>query len=135
MKIAIITRLISKSFNITGSESLEISQVMDTTSPYYQRVPIPPILDFQIDWLWMRKMNELRRTLVSQLKELIMKRERSNWYTIFLTIIVLLSNLEFIYQHQHRQMERYGGPVRKLCDFDLINLLLTASIRTSNPQR
>ncbi|KAK3178399.1 hypothetical protein OEA41_000534 [Lepraria neglecta] len=110
MKIAIITRLISKSFNITGSESLGISQVMDTTSPYYQRVPIPPILDFQIDWLCMRKMNELRRTLVSQLKDLIMKRERSNWYTIFLTIIVLLSNLEFIYQHQHRQMERYGRP-------------------------
>ena len=117
LKIAIITRLMSRSFNITGSESLGIPRDMDPTSPYYQRIPIPPILDFQIDCAWMHKMEELRRFVVSHLKKMIMKHERENWYTIFLAIMVLLSNLEFLYQHQHRQMLRHCGPVSKTSHF------------------
>jgi hypothetical protein len=111
LRIAIITRLMSKSFNITGSESLGIPRDTDPTSPYYQRIPIPPVLDFQIDRACMHNMHELRRNVVSHLKKMTMKYERENWYTIFLTIMMLLSNLEFLYQHQHQQMLRHCGPV------------------------
>lgn len=104
-----------KSFNITGPETLGISKVEDPGSPYHGRVPLPPLLDAQLDYLWMGKMDGTRKTLLSQLKRLIMdkNRRKENWLMIFLTTLVLLWNLEQIYQNQYRQRKRYGKTVRR----------------------
>lgn len=103
-----------KSFNITGPETLGIPQVEDPDSPYYGRIPIPPFLDGQLDHLWMGKTNGKRKALLSQLNKLIKNKtkRKENWFMIFLSILILLSNLELIYQNQHQQRERYRKTVR-----------------------
>lgn len=103
----------SKSFNITGLQDLGIAKVEDVQSPYYGRKPIPPILDAQMDQIWMRKMNKIKQIALRELKALIMakSKRRKHWYMIFLTILVLLSNLELIYQNQYRQGKRYQTSV------------------------
>lgn len=112
LTIAIMTRLSSKSFNITGSETLGLAPIEDTESPYHARIPIPPLLDAQIDYLWMRRMERIQRIVLSELKSTILSSEkRQKWLSIFLTVIMLLSNLEYIYQKQHEQMRRYTGSV------------------------
>lgn len=105
-----------RSFNITGPQTLGIDRVDDPESPYCGRIPIPPLLDAQLDHLWMGKMFGTRKSMLSQLKMMIMDKtkRRQNWYMIFLTILVLLSNLETIYQNQYQQRERYGKTVRSL---------------------
>lgn len=117
LDIAIMTRLAMRSFNITGPETLGIDWVEDPQSPYYRRIPIPPLLDAQLDHLWMGKMSGRRKLVLSQLKKLIMDKtkRRENWYMIFLTILVLLSNLELIYRNQYQQRQRYGTMVRPNC--------------------
>ena len=112
LELAIISRLASKSFNITGVETLGISQVHDPTSPYNGRIPIPPFLDFQIDSLWFEKMGKIKKRVLSELKKRFMNRKPDDWYMIYLTVVVLLSNLEFIYEHQQRQQERYCETVK-----------------------
>ena len=107
LDLAIISRLISKSFDITGTETLGIPPVEDLDSPYYGRRPIPPVLDFQLSWLWMEKMKSIKRRVLSQLKRTFMKRNPEDWYMVYLTVVVLLSNLEYIYQNQQRQQARY----------------------------
>jgi len=113
LSVAIMTRLSMRSFNITGSETLGINRVDDPESPYCGRIPIPPLLDAQLDHLWMGKMNGTRKSMFSQLKSMIMDKakRRQNWYMIFLTILILLSNLEMIYQNQYQQRIRYGKTV------------------------
>ena len=110
LALCVITRLASKSFNITGGETLGISKVEDRQSPYYNRKPIPPFLDAQIDHIWMTKMSKVKKTVLSELKKRMFatrEKKRENWYPIFLTIFVLTWNLEFLFQNQNRQLERY----------------------------
>ena len=110
LALCVITRLASKSFNITGDETLGISKVEDPQSPYYNRKPIPPFLDAQIDHIWMAKMSKVKKTVLSELKKRVFatrEKKRENWYPIFLTIFVLTWNLEFLFQNQNRQLERY----------------------------
>ena len=84
----------------------------DPQSPYHGRIPIPPILDAQLDRLWMDKLQKIRKAVLSNLNTMIFgKKKRENWYTVFLTISVLMCNLEFIYQKQYLQTQRYESTV------------------------
>ncbi|OCL09703.1 hypothetical protein AOQ84DRAFT_220524 [Glonium stellatum] len=89
LSLCVITRLASKSFNIAGDESLGISEVEDPQSPYYNRKPIPPLLDAQIDHILMTKMSKVKKKVLSELKRRVFatrEKKRENWYPVFLTI-------------------------------------------------
>lgn len=105
--MSILSRLASKSFNIFGQETLGIQQEQDPDCPYYNRIPIPPLLDTQIDFLLMDKMEIWRGQVLSELRRMIAGQGRNHWFKIYLTISVLLFNLESVYQNQRRQIKRY----------------------------
>ena len=112
-----MTRLISKSFNmVSGHEALGLGPVADPSSPLHGRIPIPPMLDAQMDSILMEFMKSRQKRGLSKLKTLMMSHSKENWFMIFLTIIVLLSNLEFLYEHQNEQKKRYGTTVSSLVD-------------------
>ena len=112
-----MTRLISKSFNIlSGHEALGLGPIADPISPLHGRIPIPPMLDAQMDSILMGFMKSRQRHGLSKLKALMMSHSKENWFMIFLTIIVLLSNLEFLFEHQMEQKRRYGTTVSSLLD-------------------
>ena len=118
LKISVMSRLASKSFNLFGVNTLGIPHEQDPDCPYYKRIPIPPLLDAQIDSLWMRKMAELRKKVLTSLRAMIVKRGRQQWLKIFLTIQVLLFNLEFIYQNQNDQTKQYRERVCRSIRFN-----------------
>lgn len=106
LHIAIITQLTSQSFTMTGPGTLGIEQVHDSNSPYHEQYPIPPSIDYQIQEFGILKMRRIGKSVLKELNERLMGHRRvSDWYMICLTIIVLLSNLEFIYRHEQRQRE------------------------------
>lgn len=107
LTLCIMTRLLSKSFNLTGKETLSIPEVDDPVSPYFGRRPIPPLLDAQIDQLWMQIMKKIKKNLLSELKRKIMGRRKEDWYQNFLTLLILIANLEFVYAVQNDQLNRY----------------------------
>ena len=112
LEIAVITKLTLKSFNIKGCETLNIDAVDDPESPYHGRIPIPTVLDAQIDRILMDRMNILQKKCFSEIKKIkTMKGKRENWYMIFLTILILSYNLGAVYQNQQRQKQRYGKNV------------------------
>ncbi len=107
-----MTRLVSKSFNIvSGYEALGLVPIKDPSSPLHGRIPIPPMLDAQIDSILMEFMKRRQKHGLSKLKAMMMSHSKENWFMIFLTIIVHLSNLEFLYQNQNEQKKRYGTTV------------------------
>ena len=117
LKIAVITKLMSKSFNILHTEdgeTLGVDRVDDTDSPYHGRIPIPTLLDFQLDRLWMEEMKRIRKIAMPKLNQMMFQNQKAmknNWYLIFLTILILLHNLEAVYQNQFKQKNRYNKTV------------------------
>lgn len=109
-----MTRLSMKSFNIMGPQTLGINPIEDPGSPYCGRIPIPPILDARLDQLWIGKMTGNTKLVLSDLKKMMTDKtkRRQNWFIIFLTVLVLLANLETIYDNQQQQKRRYGKTVR-----------------------
>lgn len=71
LEVAVLTRLALKGFGIAGDEKLQIAQVGDPESPYLRRFPVPPVLEAQIQDLWMKKMRVLRLKVRSGLRALI----------------------------------------------------------------
>ena len=78
-------------------------------------MPIPPMLDAQLDSMLMESMKSQQKHGLSQLKTIMMSHSKENWFMIFLTTLVHLSNLEFLYQHQNEQKNRYGATVNQPC--------------------
>jgi hypothetical protein len=109
LSIAVTTRLASKSFNITGSHCLGIEDIADPTSPYYGRKPIPPLLDAQMDLIYRDLMQPSKKKLLSELKAKMLSKSdrREYWYEIFLTTVILLNNIEYLYNRQNDQYSRY----------------------------
>ena len=120
LHLSILSRLASKSFNIYGPETLGIRQEMDPECPYYGRRPMPPLLDAQLDHMLMDKMEQLKRSVLSELRRMIAGHGRKRWFKIYLIMSVLLFNLECVYQNQCRQIHRYQEHVScTLADSDV----------------
>lgn len=107
LKLSIMSRLASKSFNIFGEQTLGIRREQDPDCPYYNRIPIPTLLDAQLDCLLMDKMTVLRKKVLSALRCTITGQGRKHLPKIYLLISVLLFNLESVDRNQRRQIKRY----------------------------
>lgn len=107
LKIAVLTRLGSKSFGVRGEEDLGIKTDEHPLSPYRGRKPVPVMVDREMFKIMLQFMSSKRKPVLSELKRKIMKRDRSLWFEIFLTIFILMSNLEFSYHHQVRKLKRH----------------------------
>jgi len=107
LRIAIVTRFYCRSFGLAGSELLGIVQDTDLESPWFGRVPVPPMLDAQLDELWRGMMMRRQKRLLSMLKGNIINRRRESWLKTFLTTFVILSILEVSYQQKKIQLLRH----------------------------
>lgn len=117
LHLAVMTRLISKSFNVvSGPEAFRLAPIGNPSpTPFHGRIPIPRMLDCQLDSILMEAMKHRQKHGLSKLKAIMMSHSRENWLMIFLTVLVLLSNLEFLYENQIKQKERYGTTVSRAC--------------------
>ena len=55
----------------------------------------------------MERMSILKKSVLSELRRMIAGQGRKHWFKIYLTISVLLLNLESIHRKQWQQIERY----------------------------
>ena len=107
MTIALLTRFTTESFNLTDRETLDIDVVNDLESPHYRRIPIPSVLDAQLDQIWMGQMTKLKRKVVTNLNGMATGNDRrQNWYFILLTVLVLRYNIAVVRHNQEREKKR-----------------------------
>lgn len=97
---------------VVGSDTLDVKSINNTKFKMHGRFPVPTILDYQIDTLYIRHMQRQIKELTKGLKRLIFaSRNTKNWYEIFLTMFVLLVTLEKLYVHQLRYSLSHTGNV------------------------
>lgn len=111
--------MFAKPLTLCGSETLGVQQrLADKGVTYYdQAVPLPTFLNYQLDTLAMMCIQGYQKNIIKSLQAKIFTANRGkNWYEVFLTIFVLLGNLEHLYQAQRRYIQRHKKTVRVLLE-------------------
>ncbi len=78
-----------------------MSRDENPSSPYHDRIPVPPIVDLQIDLIVINEIlqKELKKIL-QMLKMMLESSDRwNNWFEIYLAYFVLLHNVELTMAH------------------------------------
>ena len=82
---------------------------MDPGSPYYGKVPVTPVMDFQIDNITIHKiLLPLRKEILQELQRKVLANRRKDFMEIFLTIYILLNNIELTIAHDRKFAQRYS---------------------------
>lgn len=67
------------------------SVVVDSCSPYNNMVPIPPVMNAQLEIImYSTLLRPLRDQVLTGLETLLKENLRRNWLTIYLTLFILL---------------------------------------------
>jgi hypothetical protein len=96
---------------MTGPNVLELPYFEDGRVFIGEGLPIPAVLDYQIDYLAIQHMFVCMKQVIRQLKKLIFKSTREGWYEIYLTTFVLLSSLETVHARQIDILRRFQAKV------------------------
>lgn len=86
---------------------------MDPGSPYYGKVPVTPVMDFQIDNITIHKiLLPLRKEVLQELQKKVLENKRKDFLEIFLTMYILLHNIELTIAHDRWFAQRWNVKVR-----------------------
>jgi len=97
---------------MTGPNVLEVPYFEDARLLMNGGLPIPAVLDYQIDYLAIRYMLQCMKQVIGLLKKLIFSQStRKGWYEIYLTTFVLLSSLEIVHARQIDILRRFEAKV------------------------
>ncbi|KAJ9649148.1 hypothetical protein H2198_010940 [Neophaeococcomyces mojaviensis] len=95
--------------SLVGTETLGQIKIGDRHSPFFDSVPIPPKLDYQCDMVGIEWQNKLADRIMKRLWKFVNTKDRKHWLEFFLTVFVMLNNIEFVYgvadelRHQYAQ--------------------------------
>lgn len=86
--------------------------VDDLENPWFEKIPVTPIMDLQLDQIVIQSfLKPLRDSLLQELQVKIYEARKENWFEIFLTVSILLTNAERLLQHSRNNAKRYGVQV------------------------
>jgi hypothetical protein len=93
-------RLIEDPWSIRGGEKLGMALDALPESPFSQRIPVTPIMDFQIDNIVIYDylvvtLNRIRKAM----KEKIMPRKEDDWFDLHLATFILLHHVDLTMKH------------------------------------
>jgi hypothetical protein len=84
----------------------------DPNSPYYGKVPVTPVMDFQIDNITICKiLLPLRKQILQELQKKVLENRRKDFLEIFLTMYILLHNIELTIAHDRWFAQRWNCEV------------------------
>lgn len=83
-----------KGWEIRGHERLGMDIVSRFESPLYGSVPVPRVLQNQLDHLLEAEIVKIERYLLKNLQKVIRASNRSAWVSTFLGIAIILHVME-----------------------------------------
>jgi len=98
LKLRRLAYFCRESMSIVSDETLGIPKVDDASFPIYDQVPVPSVLDFQIDTMGILEMFQLLKPITGDLKKKFYNGKiKQHWYEIYLICFILLHTLETWY--------------------------------------
>lgn len=95
-----------------GADTLGVSRINDASSPHNGKIPIPPIMDTQLDQIVIQHMlNPLRATVIEKFEQLITPAKAEAWWEVYLSAFILLSHIEHLAKHSADHARTHTLPV------------------------
>jgi hypothetical protein len=94
-------------------DTLDMSPIMDRSSDYYEKVPLPPVVTSQLDILWrVRILQQLQKNILDGLWHLMAANKPQSWMTIYLCVFILLHNCSILTLDRYRRARKHGKKIR-----------------------
>ena len=96
---------------LRGNNTLSIEPVAEKDAHDQGYIPIPPMLDYQLDTSTIRWMEEIMGNMLTKLWRTLLSRSSADWFNIYLVISILISNLEITRNMQRGYIAEHGNEV------------------------
>jgi hypothetical protein len=89
------------------------SLVSDQSSPYRNTRPVPPMACAQLEVIsYTAFLHPLRRQILQMLEHMFMSNTRASWYTLYLTLFIILHSCSLITRRDEEFGREIDHPVR-----------------------
>ncbi|KAH0846249.1 hypothetical protein FOPE_11559 [Fonsecaea pedrosoi] len=102
-------RFLAAPRSLRGRETLGWEPIQDPTAHDKDYIPIPPMLDYQIDTCTINWMQEVTKTMLKELWKALLRKNKGDWFLVFLIIFVPLNTAEIAYEAQLLYVLEHGG--------------------------
>ncbi|PVH98876.1 hypothetical protein DM02DRAFT_656926 [Periconia macrospinosa] len=119
VRIWIGSRLCAAKRTLLSEESLGMSVINVEDAPDFGHIPIPPMLDYQLDTIMIQWMESGMKQMLKQLWSILLKRHKKDWFEVYLSIFILIHNLEVVFECQkvYIQLHQDAPYGRKIAAF------------------
>jgi hypothetical protein len=98
----------------SGPNLLELNYHENASVMINGMVPIPAVLDYQVDYITIQYMIKQMNATIKRLKYIIFyQNNKLTWYEIYLASFVLLCCLETVHARQVEILQRWSSEVRR----------------------
>jgi len=93
-------------------------------SPYYDRIPVTPIMDFQIDNIVIHEhLKKLLQDIRKAMRQRIMPIKKDDWFDVHLTTFILLHHVDLTMQHDMDFAKQHNLWHRRFSNKPLIDMI------------
>ena len=115
LKLWVGSRLIEQPWRVCGNDTFGMNVCLDMGSPYYGRIPVTPIMDFQLDNITIHYLlMPWKSRILKELQKKILGNRKEDWLEVHLTMFILLNNVERQIKHDNWFARRYSLPVSSM---------------------
>ncbi|KAE9378490.1 hypothetical protein N431DRAFT_435586 [Stipitochalara longipes BDJ] len=128
LKLWVGCRFIEDPWSIVGTETLSQSRDPNPACPYHTKIPVPPIVDLQLDLIVINELlqPELKKIL-KMLKTLLESSDPwNNWFEIYLAYFILLHNVELTMAHD-AWFVKWNNLKRKYSNKNLVDTIMAGA--------
>lgn len=95
-----------------GRDTLGVTRISDPSNPRNGKIPIPPMIDTQMDQIIINYiLKPLREKLLEQFEARISPFRREDWFDIYLTSFIILNHIERLALHSRAHAKLHSMPV------------------------
>jgi len=113
LRFWVACRFIEYPWNIVGKETLGMIRDPRPESPYARRIPVTPIMDFQIDNIVIyEQLRNLLKKIRTIMRNKIMPMKKEDWFDVHLATFILLEHADRTMAHDREFARDHNLPAK-----------------------
>lgn len=109
----VICRMIEDPWELLEGNELGVSRVNLPGTKFHEKIPIPPMMDTQLDQVIIQfVLNNLRGKLIGLFEKNITPAKPETWFETFLASFIMLMHIERLAAHSVRHAETHTMPTK-----------------------
>ncbi|KAK0645707.1 hypothetical protein B0T16DRAFT_457705 [Cercophora newfieldiana] len=124
-----VSRMIEIEWEMCGPDTLGVHRINDMTNPRNGKIPIPPMMDTQLDQIVIREvLYPLKKKFLDEFEARISPLRAEDWFDIYLASFIVLNHIERLALHSAYHARLHSMPTKFSNVPFLTNVFHTAKV-------